>query len=178
MGQRILLTLALWGLLWPWTVRQACAQDLEQRLKPADEVTITLRDGSTRRGIVESVSASTLRLAIDGQPRTVDLGALQTIRKRGDSVVNGTLIGFGIGMGGSLLFGSYATGMCRNENGINCPSLVPTAWLFPVLSGTALGFLIDGSRVGSTVVWKSESRIAVTPSVSPGTVGVQARISF
>jgi len=81
-------------------------------------------------------------------------------------------------MGGSLLFGSYATGMCRNENGINCPSLVPTAWLFPVLSGTALGFLIDGSRVGSTVVWKSESRIAVVPSLSPGAVGVQARISF
>ena len=58
MEQRILLTLALWGLLWPWTVRQACAQDLEQHLKPADEVTITLRDGSTRRGIVESVSAN------------------------------------------------------------------------------------------------------------------------
>jgi hypothetical protein len=139
---------------------------------------LTLRDGRTDRGVVESVSAAALRLKNASGSRLVALDAAQTIRKRGDSIVNGTVIGLSIGAAGSLLFGGYSSAICRNEHGINCPRLVPVAWLFPVLTGTALGFLIDADHVGSTQVWKNPSTIAAAPIAGPGAIGVQARVSF
>ena len=55
-------------------------------------------------------------------------------------------------------------------------------WLvFVVLAfaiGTFIGFAIDSSRVGSTVVFSNRNQVRVSPIVAPGAIGVQARLSL
>ena len=172
------ITLVTLANLLPAFAQRAAAQDLSQKLKSQDEVTVTLRDGSVQQGLVESVSTSALTMTSFGKPRTFDLSSVETIRKQGDSILNGTIIGIVAGAGAGLALESFVVAYCNNENGINCPSLKRSAWSVPIAIGTVLGAAIDSSRVGSTVVFSSRNQVGVSPIVGPGTIGVQARISL
>src|SRR5207247_430655 len=104
------------------------------------------------------LSSSALTLTSDSKPRTLDLTAVQTIRKRGDSILNGTLIGLAIGAGGGIAFESYVQAYCNNERGVNCPSMKRNAWWVPIAIGTVLGASIDSGRVGTTLVFSNRNQ--------------------
>src|SRR5262245_62097782 len=178
MAQRVLLTIALSGLLATGHARFASAQDLSPRLKTADEVTVTFGDGHAERGIVESVSASSLTLRVDQLRRALDLETIQTIHKRGDSIRNGLLIGMGVGIAAGAVFGTYVNMLCNNEGGVNCPRLRVTSVVMPTLGGLAIGAAIDGSHVGRTLVWSRNRAMSIAPIVGSGALGVQANLSL
>jgi hypothetical protein len=156
----------------------ALAQDLDARLKAQDVVTVTLRDGGVYQGEVESASPTALTVKSQSDRRTFDLRTVQAIRRSGDSLKNGVLIGLLTGAGTGTLFGGYVWGMCNNEGGRNCPTLRVTSWLVPILAGTGLGAAIDASHIGTTLVWSNGSSVAFAPLVGPRAVGVGATIRF
>jgi hypothetical protein len=164
-------------------VGSASAQDrsasdgLGSRLKIQDIVTITFNDGRTERGTVEAIAPSSITLGVDTAPRTLDLASVREIRKQGDSLGNGALIGFFSGLGASAVIGGFTTAMCGNSGGSNCPSLQAIAWILPMAVGTGLGVALDASRTGSTLVFGGSKRVSLTPVVGPAALGVSARVT-
>ncbi len=156
----------------------SASEDLSSRLKIRDIVTVTFNDGKTERGTVEAISPSSITLGVDTTPRTVDLASVSEIRKRGDSLSNGALIGFFSGLGAAAVIGGFTTAMCGNSGGSNCPSLQTIAWILPMAVGTGLGVALDASRTGSTLVFGGSKRVSIAPVVGPGALGVSASVTL
>jgi hypothetical protein len=89
------------------------------------------------------------------------------VRRRGDSLKNGTLWGLAYGAGGAAVLGSITFGLCGNEGGVNCPRLKAQSVLIPLAVGTGIGLLVDALRSGETVVYR-EPAVAIVPTVAPG----------
>lgn len=157
---------------------RVASEDLTSRLKIRDIVTVTFNNGRTERGMVEAISPSSITLGADSAPRAVDLASVREIRKRGDSLSNGALIGFFSGLGASAVIGGFTTAMCGNSGGSNCPSLQAIAWILPMAVGTGLGVAFDASRTGSTLVFGGSKRVSVAPVVGPAALGVSARVTL
>jgi hypothetical protein len=153
-------------------------QDLTDRLKPEDEATVTLADGSTRRGTVEAVSATGLTLVVDSRPLALELREVREIRKRGDSLRNGTLVGLIAGLAGSIALGSYTGALCDNEGGQNCPEIVVSGWIVPAAMGTLFGAAIDAERVGTTLVFGSSTRLSIAPFAGRHAFGLNASVAL
>jgi len=152
--------------------------NLADRLKAQDVVTVMLEDGRTQEGTVEAVSSSDITLMVDSTPRVLDLASVREIRKRGDSLRNGTVIGLVAGLGGSIALGGYAGALCDNEGGQNCPRIVVAGWVVPLAMGMLLGAAFDADHVGTTLVFGDRKRLSIAPVVGHRTYGAAVHLTI
>jgi hypothetical protein len=87
-------------------------EELGRGVGPGADVTVTDRYGSEFPGFITALTPTELTVFVGGAPRVFRQGEILRIReRRNDSLVNGTLAGFGIGAGfvlGATIIASIA----------------------------------------------------------------------
>jgi hypothetical protein len=145
--------------------------DLWMHVKSGDTVFVTDGSGQQTAGVFTKVSESTLSLVVDGQPREVPAADVREIAKRGDSLLNGTLIGAGIG---AVLEG--AAFVDCDETTEECIHPAAAAAMGAIVFGGA-GALIDHLRKGRTVVFRVKTAaVRLRPDVVIRRGGVSASV--
>ena len=144
------------------------------RLLRDDTVRVTDLSGIRIQGRLESVSADSLNVIVDGRPRQIPAPSVRQIsRQRPDSVVSGVLIGLGAGfLGGMAAASSCDFWSC----GLN--------WLIGLtIAGPIAGGVIDGLHHGYDTVYelpaRSERRdLTISPLLDTEQRGVRVEFSF
>ncbi|RPI28638.1 MAG: hypothetical protein EHM61_04365 [Acidobacteria bacterium] len=116
-----------------------------QAEKPGTEMIIALVSGEQIRAVYQEVGADSLLVTVDGSPRTIpkpEVAAITTAQRRSDSLINGALIGAGIGLAIGLM------GM-RDED-LN-------AAIVPLAAGvwTGIGLGVDAAVRTKTTLYKA-----------------------
>ena len=114
--------------------------ELSARVKPGQTLLVTEAGGQEVSGELATLSASSLTLLQGGGVRNFAADTVQRVRKRGDSVLNGALIGLGAGFGVGILSAraaepsgsSYVDAIGGGANVLE-----------GVVVGTGLGILVD-----------------------------------
>src|SRR4029453_4419528 len=197
---RELSTLALWVSLPLVSVapHQANAQvvatsfeELRAIVKPGDTVLVTEANGRKTRAGLGGWTPSSLEILVrktgpDGretfvpQSRLAERDVRQIQIDRGDSVLNGTLIGLAVVGGPWLLACNPATDWCYYNDGANLYRMIAL-----ITSGIAagIGALIDaGIRERVLVYYQAPGRqtqgVHLSPFVSKSAAGVQMSLRF
>ncbi len=166
---------------WPCTVSaQGIAESLhELRLlvRPGETVTVVDTTGREVKGRIESLSASDIVLRTSAGPRQWTDADLKTIRqRRGDSLGNGALIGFGVGAGIGI-----AGGLALRESGESGAVVAAFAALYGGL-GAGIGVGIDALITHEYVIFDAAHARRATLHVRPVATrrqrGVQVVLSF
>jgi hypothetical protein len=197
---RELSTLALWMSLPLVFVapHQANAQvvatsfeELRAIVKPGDTVLVTEANGRKTRARLGELTQSSLEILVrktgpDGretfvpQSRLAERDVRQIQIDRGDSVLNGTLIGLAVVGGPWLLACNPATDWCYYNDGANLYRMIA---LITSGIGAGVGALVDaGIRERVLVYYQTPARgssgIAVSPFTSKSSAGMQLTWRF
>jgi hypothetical protein len=150
---------------------------LQRALRPGDTVYVTDHSGAERHGSVAAVGPSSLKLTLDGVEREWAEADVREVRRRGDSVKNGAIIGMigGGVMGG--IGGSLVAQLFVNEGASGTGPFLSFLAL-GMAGGAGIGAAIDGLIPGRTVVYRQPRGLTITPVVAPGTRAVQVGSSF
>jgi hypothetical protein len=93
----------------PAAAQQSFAE-LQWVLRPGDRVSVIDSTGLETQGRVDAIDTSSLRMDVNGEVREWSVPAVWQVRRRGDSLKNGTIIGLtigaGIAVGGGLALAS------------------------------------------------------------------------
>jgi hypothetical protein len=122
--------------------------DLWMQVKSGDQVFVTEGNGKETAGVFASVSASALNLTVEGQLREIPAADVREIARRGDSLLNGFLIGAGIG----AVVEAAAFADC-DETVEECIHPAAAAAIGGAVFG-GVGALIDHFIKGRTVVFR------------------------
>jgi hypothetical protein len=145
--------------------------DLWMRLKSGDQVFVTDGSGQETAGVFAKVSDSSLSLLVEGQVRDVPSGDVREIAKQGDSLMNGFLIGAGIG----AVLEAAAFVDC-DEALEECLHPAAAAAIGGLVFG-GVGALIDHFIKGRTVVFRVKSTaLRLRPGLSVGQGQVTASL--
>jgi len=197
---RELSTLALWMSLPLVFVapHQANAQvvatsfeELRAIVKPGDTVLVTEANGRKTRARLGELTPASLEILVrktgpDGretfvpQSRLAERDVRQIQIDRGDSVLNGTLIGLAVVGGPWLLACNPATDWCYYNDGANLYRMIA---LITSGIGAGVGALVDaGIRERVLVYYQTPARgssgIAVSPFASKSATGMQLTWRF
>jgi hypothetical protein len=197
---RQLSTLALWMSLPLVFVapHQANAQvvatsfeELRAIVKPGDTVLVTEANGRKTRARLGELTSSSLEILVrktgpDGretfvpQSRLAERDVRQIQVDRGDSVLNGTLIGLAVVGGPWLLACNPATDWCYYNDGANLYRMIA---LITSGIGAGVGALVDaGIRERVLVYYQTPARrssgMAVSPFASKSAAGMQLTWRF
>jgi hypothetical protein len=197
---RELSTLALWMSLPLVFVapHQANAQvvatsfeELRAIVKPGDTVLVTEANGRKTRVRLGELTQSSLEILVrktgaDGretfvpQSRLAERDVKQIHVDRGDSVLNGTLIGLAVVGGPWLLACNPATDWCYYNDGANLYRMIA---LITSGIGAGVGALVDaGIRERVLVYYQTPARgssgMAVSPFASKSSAGMQLTWRF
>jgi hypothetical protein len=157
-------------------------QELRLLVRPGDNVTVTDVSGREVSGRITDLSASSLALMADGQPREWRETEVATIRqRRGDSLANGALIGLGIGAGVTAIGIAIWVNSDTYEGEVTGGDAVLVTAIYGGL-GAAIGTGIDALMTRRQVVFekRSASGIAfqVAPLLTPARTGARLSIGF
>jgi len=181
---KVALALAIISLLLAFAL--AAAQEpvrsfdqLDTRLKPGDTVWVTDAQGREIKGKITSLAAEVLALKADGS-RTFSAADVRLVEeRRGDSLLNGGLIGFGIGGVG---FGLTCLATIDDQDRGWCALVTVVYGGIGAAAGVAVDALIPGKKI---VVYRAPapggartSRLSVSPLVTPRTKGVALSFAF
>ena len=181
---KVALALAVISLLLAFAL--AAAQEpvrsfdqLDTRLKPGDTVWVTDAQGREIKGKITSLAAEVLALKADGS-RTFSAADVRLVEeRRGDSLLNGGLIGFGIGGVG---FGLTCLATIDDQDRGWCALVTVVYGGIGAAAGVAVDALIPGKKI---VVYRAPapggartSRLSVSPLVTPRTKGVALSFAF
>jgi len=181
---KVALALAVISLLLAFAL--AAAQEpvrtfdqLDTRLKPGDTVWVTDAQGREIKGKITSLAAEALALKADGS-RTFSAADVRLVEeRRGDSLLNGGLIGFGIGGVG---FGLTCLATIDDQDRGWCALVTVVYGGIGAAAGVAVDALIPGKKI---VVYRAPapggartSRLSVSPLVTPRTKGVALSFAF
>jgi hypothetical protein len=197
---RELSTLALWMSLPLVFVapHQANAQvvatsfeELRPLVKSGDTIYVTEANGRKTRARVGELTQSSLEILVrktgpDGretfvpQSRLAERDVRQIQVDRGDSVLNGTLIGLAVVGGPWLLACNPATDWCYYNDGANLYRMIA---LITSGIGAGIGALVDAGIRERVLVYyhtpeRGPSGIAVSPFASKSAAGVQLAWRF
>ena len=138
----------------------ASAQDafsgLQTTLKAGDVVTVTDDAGTRTRGTFERVGTS-IRLSVDGVAREWTPQQVREIRRRGDSLKNGLIIGLVSGGAAGAVFG-WGVGTIFAAEGADPVGPVIGLVALGLGAGAGIGVGLDAAITGSTVVYRRPSR--------------------
>ncbi len=152
-------------------------EDLWSRVKSGDTVYVTDASARETTGTFVKVADATLTILVDGQVRDIPSLDVRQVAKRGDSVMNGFLIGVAIGgaLGAAAAF-SNCSGDCGADQ--QFPPVVVV--IASALEVGGIGALIDYFIKGRTVVYRAATRVRVqfTPLVLGHDRGVRLSLTF
>lgn len=156
---------AMWGLILTMTApavgeAQGIASSFEQLrllVSPGDTVSLTDSTGREMTGIIAALSSSSLALLVAGSRHDLGEGDVRRIRqRRGDSLGNGALWGFGIGAGLGL-------GLVLGSDEDN-----KAGWA--LVAGTIYGGLFASAGVGIDAMIRGRPVIYENPNISSARV--------
>ena len=169
---------AIAALVGNWPTAVSAQTDFSGiRLNVGDEVFVTRASGLETRGTVKNVSPTVL--TFDGTSVSPEPGL--RIERGGDSLWNGVLWGFGVGLvGGVVTFPGALARKVIGSGECNRDPFEPCLLAVTAIS-TAVGALIDYLHRGRTEVFRWQERrarfdIAVQPR--PHATDVVVRFSF
>jgi len=155
-------------------------QQLSGVIKPGDTIYVTDMGGTTVKGTLTALSASTLQIRLRGDrsapPRSLPEGTVNNIvAERADSLWNGPLIGFAVGAASGLLIELAGRGQYEKFSGRGAIGLGSI--------GLLTGLAIDVANKEKATVYVhgpgQQPRAArVFPRVSKSAVSVQISIGF
>jgi len=150
---------------------------LQQLVKAGDTVTVSDASGATTKGTIASLTDASLVLRLGADQRTYAESDVSRIRqRRQDSVLNGLLIGAGIG----AVFAALGASSCANDFGCNDPAAAFYALGIGVGAGAGMG--IDAAIRGERTIFdRLGSRRTVTrvePWLGRGGGGARVFIGF
>ena len=151
--------------------------ELRTLIRPGDTLTVTDTSGLQVSGKVTELSASSLALMVDGRPREWREADVATItERRADSLVNGTLIGLGVGaLTGSVLL--WAMG--RDSDVPTSAGMLLLGGAAAGAIGAAIGARADAVQTTQQVVFRRQPASGVSVMIAPlvGPAGAVARVS-
>lgn len=149
----------------------ASFDDLRAILKDGQTVVVTDTAGQRIKGKLRDVSSSPPSLVLAGPaPRTFPASSIAEVRKT-EGVLNGALIGAGIGTG--LALWDYLIDPSEPGNGV--------IFVVSIGLGTAIGAGIDAMRDGGRVVYRARSQarnLSMAPMIAGGRRGVRVSVRF
>ena len=165
---------------------QTGAERIPALVNPGQEVSITDDRGQAFHVRIDAVTLDGLDLLVDGKKASVPYVHIVNIDRPRDSLVNGTLIGLGVGAGfGVALVADYRSG-CHPAflGGISCPgqSAAADAWgaAFFGAFGAAIGLASDALNRSGRQIYRRGSGVhaTVTPTLGPGVRGAVASVRW
>ena len=151
--------------------------DLQTKLKAGDVVTLTDDAGTETRGTFERAGTS-IRLSVGGVAREWTPQQVREIRRRGDSLKNGLIIGLVSGGAAGAFFG-WGVGTIFAAEGADPVGPVLGLLALGLGAGAGIGVGLDAAITGSTVVYRRPSRtVSVAPMLSPHAQGVRVALAF
>ena len=159
---------------------------LNTRLKPGDTVWVTDAQGREINGTIETLGPDALTLKGDGTDAFAARDVARVQRRERDSLVNGTLIGLGVGVGFAVAAYSKSTAQerenCRTEYLLCGFVMVAYAGL-----GAGIGAGIDALIPGKNAVVTyraaapaggTAARVSLAPVVTRRAKGVAVSFAF
>jgi hypothetical protein len=125
------------------------------RLEGLPTVYVIERTGQETRGTLLTLTDSTIAIDVDGTTRTFTPDQLSLIEKRGDSLKNGTIIGFVTGGLLSILPAGLAD--CSGGTA-GCAGQRVLMWAIGTAFYTAVGAGIDAAIPGRTRIWPATTK--------------------
>jgi hypothetical protein len=146
-------------------------------LRPGDVITVVDESGDRTRGRLESIGPL-IRLSVDGVGREWSPQQVREIRRRGDSVKNGLMIGMISGGAVGTVFGLALASLLQNEGHDAAGPFVGILGL-GVGIGAGIGVGLDAAIPGSTVVYRQPRRtVSLSPAVTPTAQSLRVAIAF
>jgi hypothetical protein len=145
------------------------------RVRPGEVVEVIDMSGAAIKGRLMNITAEEVQLTVDGDIRRVASARVQRVRwQQHDSLVNGLLIGAGIG----AAHGIYWLVVDPNE----CTGLCQEDYAF-IAIGAAIGAIVDRSvkrmvTVYSAGISRDQLGVEVVPYVSGRAQTLQIRLHF
>jgi hypothetical protein len=169
------------ALLWAAPVRAQDVtnsfQQLRALIKPGDTIYVTDPGGTTIKGTLADLSASTLRMRVRRDPpRTLPEAAVNNIVvERADPLWNGPVIGFAVGAASGLLIELGARGQYEKFSGRSAIGLGSV--------GLVTGLVIDVANKEKATVYvhgpgQQPRAVRVFPRVSHSAVSVDISVGF
>jgi hypothetical protein len=131
--------------------------ELRQRLSPGKPVVVTDVNGAEAHGHVSAVSPSGLTLNVAGALRQFDAGLVRQVRRDGDPLWNGLLIGAAVGAVGAILPDNKCGGRPLVCNDRQIPERIT---FFGIATGA--GFAVDALHRDRTVLFRSPATVTLT----------------
>jgi hypothetical protein len=163
---------------------QPPARTLEQLgvlISAGETVWLTDTAGHEITGRLTRIGTDVVEVAVDGRTQTWEAAQLQRVRHRHtDSLLNGVLIGAGIG---AAAYGGFAAWWCGDENETCSGGGVAASIALGGAIGAGFGALGDFLVKGKRTVFERASAtpstsVSVLPVVGPGQKGLWVNVRF
>jgi hypothetical protein len=150
---------------------------LQQTLRHGDRIEVDDTAGRRWQGTVLGVGPSALRLRVDGRDQDFNASDVRVVRRNGDRLRNGFLIGLGAGAGVGVAAG--VTVVSSAETGSYLDSSLGYGALFAGI-GAGVGMGVDALFKNRTVIYQAPGRVSasVAPITGRGRRGLGVTISF
>lgn len=175
----VVLTLSISNPLKAQAQEASSLEQLQQTVRSGDTLFVTDRSGKVTKGKFEQLSGTSLGLTAGGRRVDFAQGDIVEIKQqRGDSLLNGTLVG-------ALSFGAPIAilgAIAYDPHDICCTGgdiLLVTASFAGI--GAGVGALVDSLHKSKQTVYKAGNKTArfrVGPIVTSSRKGVQVAIQF
>lgn len=153
--------------------------DLQKRLRPGTTVSVVDGVGTETKGKVIDISPSALVLDVGGTRRRMEQNSVMRVRRHGDPLWNGLLIGLGVGVS-AMLITDPAYERCTNDPRNVCANPHTGERILAVAAMGVAGAGIDGLiRTRNDVYLAPGDRLptAGVRAVSPGLAGLAFTVS-
>ncbi|HET7217656.1 MAG TPA: hypothetical protein VFJ02_06390 [Vicinamibacterales bacterium] len=178
---------AVLALVLALAPRFAAAQDaaprIDQLVKRGEKVVVMDEDGQEIEGRIESISASTVALRVDGAPVDMPFDRIVRIDRPRDGLGNGALIGMGTTVSLSMIGLVAAQSSCEDRY-YNCSS--PPFWVVLWAAGSSaaigagIGVAIDALIHSERAIYRRGGgvRTTISPAIAHGVRGASVSVSW
>jgi hypothetical protein len=143
-----------------------------ERVEPGEAVIFEAAGVPRQTGLLQRLSPEGLTVMVAGETRHIRREDVQKLWKRGDSKLNGFLIGAGVT---AVAMGALLAGLCSHD--CDNRSVAVATVVYSGLGGL-IGVGVDSLIVGKTLVYRRPANLAVAPIVGAHRAGVQAGFAW
>lgn len=153
--------------------------DLAPRLRAGAPVAVTGADGAVTEGTVARASPASLTLDVSGARREFSPGQVRQLRRNGDPLWNGLLIGAGVGLLAAALPDNTCTGSPTSSLADCTDKQIPQrAAIFAV--ATAIGIGVDWGHRDRSILYEGppHRQVVLVPALSPRGAAIRLALRF
>lgn len=143
--------------------------ELGRRVAPGTPVAVTDASGAEVAGTIAAFSSASLDLTVGGARRQFSATEVRQVRRNGDPLWNGLLIGLGIGVVGAALPDNKCSGqppVCDDRQWPQRAAFLGLA----TAAGVGIDALVRDQRLLFTV--PGQATLRVVPGLTPGRAGL------